>query len=119
MEEILEDIKNKPIRSPKETTILELYKQLGSYSSEEITTDTKVYLISTVYNFDKLVFMNMKILSAALVMLQLMQINGATMNEKNFHRFFELYIKKYFIPSETLNVDHLNLYYQDIKLDIY
>lgn len=119
MEEILEDVKNKPIKTPKETTLLELYKQLGNYSSEEITKDMRIYLMSIVYNFDKLIYMNMKILAAALVMLQLLQLNSMQLNDKTFHKMFDMYIKKYFIPTENLGVDHINLYYQDIKLDIY
>jgi hypothetical protein len=120
MEEILDEIKNKSIKTPKETTLLELYKQLGNYSSEEITKDMRIYLMSIVYNFDKLIYMNMKILAAALVMLQLLQLNNSTaLNDKTFHKMFDIYIKKYFIPTENLNVEHINLYYQDIKLDIY
>lgn len=119
MEELLENIKNKPIKTPKELVLVDLYKQLGNYSSEEITKDIRIYLMSIVYNFDKLLYMNMKVLSASLVMLQLLQINNVQLTNKSFEKFFDVYIKKYFIPTEYLEIEHRNLYYQDIKVDIY
>lgn len=119
MEELLENIKNKPIKTPKELALVDLYKQLGNYSSEEITKDIRIYLMSIVYNFDKLLYMNMKVLSASLVMLQLLQLNNVQLTNKSFEKFFDIYIKKYFIPTEYLEIEHRNLYYQDIKVDIY
>lgn len=119
MEDILSSLRDKPIKTTRESAIIELYKQLGNYSSDEVTKDTKLFLLSQVYNLPRIQFMNMKIMSAALVMLHSLRISNQQLTQNTFDKIFNTYIKKYFIPVEEQGVGEKKYYYIDIKIDIF
>lgn len=119
MEELLYNLKNKTAKTPRELAVIELYKQLGNYPPEEVTKDTKLFLISQVFEFVNLSFMNMKLMAAALVMIQMININREELNEKSFNKYFDLYVRKIFIPVENLeSTTERKNYYLSIKIDI-
>lgn len=106
MEELIEEIKSKRIRTKRESSIYSLYGELSVYSSDEVTSDTKLILISRVINLDKLIYLNMRILAAALVVLYILSLDNLRLNKDNFHSITNTYIKKYFTGNfESIQID--------------
>lgn len=94
MEELINEIANKRIRTNKESTILRLYSELGNFPSENITVNIRLNLISRVLNLNNLIYMNMRILAGSLLILHYQAVEELSLTRKNFDSIVNSHLKE-------------------------